>query len=115
MQFMIKRDFTKLVSIRLEKYPAVGLVGPRQCGKTTLAKSLKGLYFDLEIESDRVKLDAQWPEIIDSDKLIILDEAQMMPEIFPRIRSAIDKQRKRMGKFMILGSVSPALMKQVYY
>lgn len=104
---------TKLVHGRLEKYPAVGLVGPRQCGKTTLAKSLKGLYFDLETESDRIKLDVQWPDIINSDKLIILDEAQTMPDIFPRLRSVIDKQRKRMGRFLILGSVSPALMKQV--
>ncbi len=110
---MIQRDLTKLVNWRLEKYPAVGLIGPRQCGKTTLAKSLKGIYFDLETESDRIKLDAQWPDIINSDKLIILDEAQTMPEIFPRLRSAIDKQRKHMGRFMILGSVSPVLMKQV--
>jgi len=94
-------------------YPAVGLVGPRQCGKTTLAKFLKGSYFDLETESDRIKLDAKWPDIINSDKLVILDEAQTMPDVFPRLRSAIDKQRKRMGRFMILGSVSPRLMRQV--
>ena len=110
---MIKRDLTQLVKRRLEKYPAVSLVGPRQCGKTTLAKSLKGVYFDLETESDRIKLDAQWSNIINSDKLIILDEAQTVPEIFPRLRSAIDKHRKCMGRFMILGSVSPALMQQV--
>ena len=110
---MIKRDLTELINRRLEKNPAVSLVGPRQCGKTTLAKSLKGMYFDLETESDRIKLDAQWPDIINSDKLIILDEAQTVPEIFPRLRSAIDKQRRRMGRFMILGSVSPALMQQV--
>jgi uncharacterized protein len=113
MQYMIKRDLTKLVNRRIEKYPSVGLVGPRQCGKTTLAKSFKGIYFDLETESDRIKLDAQWPDIINSDKLIILDEAQTMPEIFPRLRSVIDKQRKRMGRFMILGSVTPAFMQQV--
>ncbi len=88
---MIKRDITKLVNRRLGKYPAVSVVGPRQCGKTTLAKSLKGIYFDLETGTDRIKLDAQWPDIINSDKLIILDEAQAMPEIFPRLRSAIDK------------------------
>ncbi|MBN2375289.1 MAG: ATP-binding protein [Sedimentisphaerales bacterium] len=110
---MIKRDLTELINRRLKKNPAVSLVGPRQCGKTTLAKSLKGMYFDLETESDRIKLDAQWPDIINSDKLIILDEAQTVPEIFPRLRSAIDKQRRRMGRFMILGSVSPALMQQV--
>jgi len=113
MQIMIKRDLAKLVKRRLEKYPAVGLVGPRQCGKTTLAKSFKGRYFDLETEADRVKLDAQWPVIIGSDKLVILDEAQTMPEIFPRLRSVIDQQRKRMGRFMILRSVSPAIMRQV--
>ena len=100
---MIKRELTKLVNRRLEKYPAVGLVGPRQCGKTTLAKSLKGLYFDMETESDRIKLDAQWPDIINSDKLIVLDEAQTMPDIFPHLRSVNDKQRKWMGRFMILG------------
>lgn len=110
---MIKRDLTDLIKRRLEKNPAVSLVGPRQCGKTTLAKSLQGMYFDLETESDRIKLDAQWPDIIHSDKLIILDEAQTVPEIFPRLRSAIDTQRKRMGRFIILGSVSPALMQQV--
>ena len=110
---MLKRALTKLVNRRLDKYPAVSLVGPRQCGKTTLAKSLKGIYFDLETGTDRIKLDAQWPDIINSDKLIILDEAQTMPEIFPRLRSAIDKQRKRMGRFMVLGSVSPAIMQQV--
>ena len=110
---MIKRDLKKLINRRLEKYPAVGLLGPRQCGKTTLAKSFKGVYFDLETESDRVKLDAQWPDIVNSDKLVILDEAQAMPEVFPRLHSVIDKQRKRMGRFMILGSVSPVLMRQV--
>jgi len=110
---MIKRDLTDLIKRRLEKNPAVSLVGPRQCGKTTLAKSFEGMYFDLETESDRIKLDAQWPDIIHSDKLIILDEAQTVPEIFPRLRSAIDTQRKRMGRFIILGSVSPALMQQV--
>ncbi len=110
---MLKRQYEKLVTKRLEKYPAVGLIGSRQCGKTTLAKSLKGLYFDLETEADRVKLDAQWPDIVDSDKLVILDEAQTVPEIFPRLRSAIDQKRKKMGRFMILGSVSPALMRQV--
>ena len=113
MQIMIKRDLMELVNRRLKRYPAVGLLGPRQCGKTTLAKSFKGIYFDLEAESDRVKLDAQWSDIISSDKLIILDEAQAMPEVFSRLRSVIDKERKRMGRFMILGSVSPVLMRQV--
>ncbi len=110
---MIKRNLQKLINSRLSKYPAVGLLGPRQCGKTTLAKSLKGLYFDLETDSDCIKLDAQWDQVIKSDKLIILDEAQAMPQLFPRLRSVIDQSRRRMGRFLLLGSVSPSLMRQV--
>lgn len=110
---MIKRKLEELIKLRLKQYPAVGLLGPRQSGKTTLAKYLGGLYFDLETESDRIKLDAQWPDIVTSKQVVILDEAQTMPEIFPRLRSAIDMDRKVMGRFILLGSVSPVLMRQV--
>lgn len=110
---MIKRKLKPVIESRLKQYPAVGLLGPRQCGKTTLAQSLGGMYFDLETEADQLKLDVQWPEIVNSNKLIILDEAQSMPEIFPRLRSEIDKDRKRMGRFVLLGSVSPVLMRHV--
>jgi hypothetical protein len=58
-------------------------------------------------------LDAQWPDLIKQDRLIILDEAQSYPAIFPRLRSAIDLDRQRAGRFLLLGSVSPALMKNV--
>ena len=95
---MINRNLKTLVSSRLKQYPAVGLLGPRQSGKTTLSKEVGGIYFDLEIEADQIKLDAQWPELINSKQVIILDEAQTMPEIFPRLRSAIDKDRKNMAK-----------------
>ena len=58
-------------------YPAVALVGARQSGKTTLAKSMpQAGYFDMEKDEDRLKLDLQWHEIIRQDRLIILDEAQ---------------------------------------
>ncbi len=110
---MIRRELFNLIQNRLERYPAVCMVGPRQCGKTTLARAFGGSYFDLEVEADRFKLDAQWPETAASDKLVILDEAQEMGEIFPRLRSEIDKDRKRMGRFLFLGSVSPALMTKV--
>jgi len=113
MQNMVNRKLKDIIVSRLKQYPAVALLGPRQCGKTTLAKAMGGVYFDLETETDQIKLDAQWPEIIDSEQIIILDEAQTMPEIFPRLRSAIDSDRKRMGRFILLGSVSPALMRQV--
>jgi len=113
MQEMIERLTEQVVRKRLRSYPAVALLGPRQCGKTTLAQSLDALYFDLETEADQIKLDAQWSQIATSERLIILDESQTMPALFPRLRSTIDQDRKRMGRFMLLGSVSPALMREV--
>jgi uncharacterized protein len=98
---------------RLAAYPAVALLGPRQCGKTTLGQSLKGAYFDLEQESERLRLDLEWDTRVAANELLILDEAQSWPELFPRLRGAIDRERKRTGRFLLLGSVSAALMNQV--
>jgi hypothetical protein len=97
----------------LKTYPAVVLVGPRQCGKTTLAKSMAGTYYDLEQEPERLRLDLEWDALLQRNDLAILDEAQSWPEVFPRLRGAIDRDRKRMGRFLLLGSVSPSLMGQV--
>ena len=110
---MIERTLKGLIRKRLQTYPAVAIIGPRQCGKTTLAGSLGGLYFDLEVETDRVRLDAQWPALVKSEQVVVLDEAQSMPELFTRLRSAIDQDRHRMGRFLLLGSVSPSLMREV--
>jgi hypothetical protein len=113
MQNMIPRRIARIVEKRLAEYPAVTLVGPRQCGKTTLAKSLGGQYFDLEQEGDRLRLDLEWSELVTDKPLVILDEAQAWPEVFPRLRGAIDQDRQRTGRFLLLGSVSPSLMTQV--
>ncbi|MBM4019603.1 MAG: ATP-binding protein [Planctomycetes bacterium] len=110
---MIPRKIARLLQERLDHYPAVALVGPRQSGKTTLARSLGGAYFDLEQEPDRLRLDLQWPTLTEDKDLVILDEAQAWPEVFPRLRGAIDKARSRKGRFLLLGSVSPALMTHV--
>ncbi|MDY6988443.1 MAG: ATP-binding protein [Thermodesulfobacteriota bacterium] len=110
---MIPRHLHTIISSRLRSFPAVALLGARQTGKTTLAKGLSPVYYDLEVESEKLRLDLQWDNIIASDELIILDEAQNFPGIFPRLRSAIDTERKRNGRFLILGSVSPGLMKEV--
>lgn len=110
---MIKRKLKNTIISHLKKFPAVALLGPRQSGKTTLAKTFSATYYDLEVEQEKLRLDLQWDEITQSDHLIVLDEAQSYPEIFPRIRSAIDNRRDKMGRFMILGSVSPGLMVQV--
>lgn len=110
---MIRRQAQSLVQQRLDQYPAVALVGPRQCGKTTLAHMMGGLYFDLEQEQERLRVDLEWDSLEKSRELVILDEAQSWPELFPRLRGAIDRNRKRMGRFLLLGSVSPSLMTQV--
>lgn len=110
---MVRRRITSLLRERLKDYPAVALVGPRQCGKTTLARSLGGVYFDLEQEPDRLRLDLQWTELAAGSKLVVLDEAQVWPELFPRLRGTIDQDRERRGRFLLLGSVSPALMTHV--
>lgn len=110
---MIERRQTPLLARRLAEYPAVALVGPRQCGKTTLARAFDGDYFDLEQEADRLRLDLEWPRLAAGRRLAILDEAQAWPEIFNRLRGAIDAERKRNGRFLLLGSVAPSLMARV--
>ena len=95
---MISRRITHVVRNRLADYPAVTLVGPRQSGKTTLAKAMEGRYFDLEQEADRLRLDLEWPELVQGETLIILDEAQVWPDVFPRLRGAIDHDRQRLGR-----------------
>ena len=110
---MIRRKAAALIRKRLRQYPAVALIGPRQAGKTTLARSLGGIYFDLEQASDRLRLDLQWDDALQRKSLVILDEAQAWPEVFPRLRGAIDADRARLGRFLILGSVSPSLMGHV--
>jgi predicted AAA+ superfamily ATPase len=113
LQDMIARVLGDLVRRRLDDWPAVALVGPRQCGKTTLARSLGGVYLDLEKPEDRLRVDLDWNRLATSPELLVLDEAQTMPEVFPRLRSAIDEDRRRMGRFLVLGSVSPSLMRDV--
>ena len=110
---MIQRKIQNVILSRLKQFPAVAILGPRQAGKTTLAKTFSEIYYDLEVEQEKLRLDLQWDDIIQSESIIILDEAQNHPEIFPIIRNAIDSERKKNDRFMILGSVSPGLMKQV--
>jgi len=110
---LIKRHVQRQIQERLADYPAVALIGPRQCGKTTLAKEMGGVYFDLEQEPERLRLDLEWNRLVSDKKRIILDEAQAWPAVFARLRGTIDEDRKRMGRFLLLGSVSPSLMVQV--
>jgi uncharacterized protein len=110
---VIPRDIEAVLRARLRDYPSAVLVGPRQCGKTTLARSLGGAYFDLEQAADRLRLDVEWPALVRSNRRLILDEAQSHPEVFPRIRGAIDARRGKAGRFLLTGSVAPDLMREV--
>lgn len=110
---MLARLASAAIHNRLERFPAVVLLGPRQCGKTTLSRSLTASYFDLEQPSERLRLDLGWQALESSAQTVILDEAQSWPDVFPRLRGSIDKQRERNGRFLLLGSVSPALMHSV--
>ena len=109
---MITRKLVSRIKQSLKGYPAVALLGPRQSGKTTLAQSFNAHYFDLEQDSEKLRLNLLWDELTGKKKLLVLDEAQNYPEIFPRLRNAIDSDRKRMGRFLLLGSISPALIKE---
>ena len=115
---MINRRIQNDITKSLTQFPAIGLVGPRQAGKTTLAKMITDkldktvIYLDLENPQDLQKLgDAQLYLQQFQNHLIILDEAQRKPQIFPLLRSMIDQDRKP-GRFMILGSASPSLKRQ---
>jgi len=116
----IDRYLKKKLLKELEYSPAVVLFGPRQVGKTTLAfdvsNQFNSVYLDLESESDRAKLEQ--PELYledHKDRLIILDEVQRTPGLFPNLRGIIDKRRragKVNGSFLLLGSASFELLKQ---
>lgn len=115
---MIERLLHQDILQSLQHFPAVGLVGARQVGKTTLAQMVvrqwpeKTLYLDLERPTDYAKLSE--PELFltrHADKLVIIDEVQLRGDLFPVLRSLIDMDR-RPGRFLLLGSSSPDLMRQ---
>jgi len=115
---MIARSLENDVLLSLGQFPAVGIIGSRQVGKTTLAmmiaqgRSDKAVYLDLERPSDLAKLgDAELYLRSAADSLVIIDEIQRKPELFPVLRSLIDEQR-RPGRFLVLGAASPALLRQ---
>lgn len=110
---MLRRLAARTLRSALRRWPAVTIAGPRQCGKTTLAREIGGEYFDLEQESERIRLDLEWGRLVAGRARVVLDEAQCWPAVFPRLRAAIDADRRRNGRFLLLGSVSPALMRSV--
>ncbi len=114
---MIKRYIQKTIEHSIRTYPVVGIIGPRQVGKTTFVKMLKArvgkktVYLDLELPSDLNKLsDPQLYLEQFTDSLVIIDEIQRMPSLFALLRALVDR-KKSAGRFLILGSASPELIK----
>jgi predicted AAA+ superfamily ATPase len=114
----VYRNITPKVLELISNFPVVGIIGPRQVGKTTLVKELinqidkKCIYLDMELPEDYSKLHE--PQIYleqHEEKCVILDEIQRMPNIFTILRALIDRKREP-GRFVILGSASPDLLKQ---
>lgn len=113
---MIKREYEALLNEYLTLFPCVGIIGPRQCGKTTLLQKLPKSWkkIDLERSSDAqlVTRDAELFLRLNSEQLAI-DEAQLLPELFSALRVAIDEDRGKVGRFVITGSSSPDLLRSI--
>lgn len=117
---MLRRIHLDRVLAALNGRAAVALLGPRQVGKTTLAldiaERMPSVYLDLERPSDLAKIqnaDLYFESI--PDRLIILDEIQRLPDLFPVLRSQIDINRRRgrrTGQFLLLGSAGNDLLRQ---
>ena len=119
---MIYRLAEARISDLLTRFPAVAVLGPRQVGKTTLARRIveelgaAAVYLDLELPSHRAKLSD--PELYFSsqeDRLVVLDEIQRVPGLFEVLRGVIDERRRqgrRHQQFLLLGSASIDLLQQ---
>jgi len=101
----------------LSRYPVVAIIGARQVGKTTLAhmiaKRWQGpvITFDLEESSDRARLTDPMLSLKPLQGLVVLDEIQRLPEVYPTLRVLADRPRPR-TRFLVLGSASPDLLRQ---
>lgn len=117
MQRYIERNKAGEIQKSLQHNPVTALIGPRQCGKSTLVRHIlqnnkDALFLDLELPSDMRKLaDAELFLGEHPRKLICVDEVQLRPDLFPLLRALIDKDR-RPGRFLILGSASRDLIRQ---
>jgi predicted AAA+ superfamily ATPase len=112
----VKRLLSKKLSKYLKLFPIVAIIGPRQAGKTTFAKMElpDWRYFDLESPSDfgRISADREFFLTQYGEKCII-DEAQLLPDLLPALRSYVDRDRTKKGRIVLLGSVNPLLVKSI--
>jgi predicted AAA+ superfamily ATPase len=113
---VIARAYEATLQGLLRRFPAVTILGPRQCGNTTfIRKALPGWhYLDLERPADATPLAAD-PEarLGQLGDHVVLDEAQRLPGMFPVLRGLIDGRRARKARFVLLGSASPSLVRGI--
>ena len=104
---------------RLQEFPVVAILGARQVGKTTLARQVitsgrtspAAAYFDLENPGDLARLQDPMLALGPQRGLVVIDELQRLPELFPVLRVLADR-RPRPARFLVLGSASPGLLRQ---
>ncbi len=111
---LYRRSYFNRISEGIQRSPIVAILGPRQCGKTTLAKefvnSKQHHFFDLESVEDSQRLINAELTLRPLEGIVVLDEIQFMPELFRTLRVLADDE-KCQAKFIVLGSASPSLMK----
>ena len=111
---MIKRANHTLFLEYLKIFPVVAIIGPRQSGKTTLTHELPSeawIFFDLEKGAD-FDMISRDPDLFLrlNPKQVVIDEAQILPDLFPALRVAVDADRSSKGRYVITGSSSPELL-----
>ncbi len=108
----------KSLLVLLKRNPVVAILGPRQCGKTTLSRQLAGrwpssaTFFDMENPQDIRRLDDPLLALEDCKGLVIIDEIQRLPALFPVLRVLADRSSRTRTKYLILGSASRDLIRQ---
>jgi uncharacterized protein len=110
-----RKDLLLCIQTALRRSRVVALLGPRQCGKTTLARQFVDVaslnYFDLESPTSLARLEAPMTEMEDLRGVVVIDEIQRRPELFPVLRVLADR-KPLPARFLILGSASPDLIQQ---
>lgn len=115
MIYVDRVEYREQIQQSLARFRVTALLGPRQCGKTTLARlfvSDPAAYFDLEDPVDLARLEAPRQSLAGQTGLVVIDEIQRRPDLFPLLRVLADRDEGP-ARFLILGSASPGLVKGV--
>src|SRR5438045_2875104 len=111
---LARKALLDAIRAHFRQFPVVTLLGPRQCGKTTLARQFaedaRATFFDLERPADQARLAQPMTALEPLKGLIVIDEAPLRPDLFPILRVLADRS-PRPAKFLLLGSAAPELIR----